>query len=347
MRFFLLTLAATFTLAPLGCAGDDDLTEGRGFEDTGPAVTLDAPPPDTTVTPDAEPDSSVPETTELDTGVVDSSMPETPFVCTSPSECPGADTDCAKRACVDGKCRVNNVAPDTPTATQVAGDCKRTECDGVGGIRTLVDLSDAPATTSECATPTCSTTGPGETFKGAGTPCTMGGSYCDGAGKCVQCVVPTTCSGADTECRKRACVMNACTMADTPDGTPAEMQTAGDCKVRVCDGAGNVKVVAADTDLPPNDGNPCTREACSSGTPVSLPPLKGTPCGTGKLCDVSRPGVCGECNTVAHCTPALCKVVTSCTNNTCVFGNAPDLTTCTFPSGGTGWCSSGFCTTLG
>jgi hypothetical protein len=342
MRSLWLSL---FLASGVGCAGDDDLTEGRGFEDTGPALTAEADPPDTSVAPDTTPvDSSMPDTTIVDSAVVDTSMPETPFFCTSPTECPGVDTDCAKRGCVDGKCRVDNIAPDTPTASQVKGDCKKTECDGVGGIRILEDLSDVPADPSECATNTCTTTGPKEVFRGAGTPCTKGGSFCDGAGKCVECVAATTCPGTDSECRKRACVMNACTMANTPDGTPAEMQTAADCKIRVCDGAGGVRVAPADTDVPASDGNPCTREGCSSGTPVTLAPAPSTPCGAGKTCDVARPGICGQCNVVGDCTtPPACKTPSACTSNSCIYTNVMDTTPCPLPGGVTGWCSGGVC----
>ena len=53
----------------------------------------------------------------------------------------------------------------------------------------------------------------------------------------------------------------------TPAGAALPVQTPGDCKNEVCDGNGKVTPVPDDADVPLDDGNPCTDEACSAGAP--------------------------------------------------------------------------------
>lgn len=66
-----------------------------------------------------------------------------------------------------------------------------------------------------------------------------------------------------------ACNLGLCEI--TPAGEPLSSQTAGDCKVRVCDGRGGIDPnTPDDTDLPQNE-NPCSTKSCVAGT------LKDTP----------------------------------------------------------------------
>ena len=64
------------------------------------------------------------------------------------------------------------------------------------------------------------------------------------------------------------------------DGTKVAEQTAGDCKVVVCDGAGATKTTDDDTDVHA-DGVECTSDVCTSGTPSNPPVTAGTACGAG------------------------------------------------------------------
>jgi hypothetical protein len=139
---------------------------------------------------------------------------------------------------------------------------------------------------------------------------------------CVECVEPTTCPGSDTECQTRTCNANQCGVTNTPTNTRLSEQTAGDCKVRVCDGNGGISTANDNKDVPV-DGNPCTEDRCSSGTP-SNPPATGTTCtedGGGHVCDDT--GACVECNVPADCgQDTECRTYT-CTSHVCTVVNAP------------------------
>ncbi|MGZ3450025.1 MAG: lamin tail domain-containing protein [Polyangiales bacterium] len=132
------------------------------------------------------------------------------------------------------------------------------------------------------------------------------------------CTVGTDCPGADTECTVRTCDLGVCGVANRPV-TTVLTQTAGDCKIRKCDGAGAVTTVADDSDLP-DDGNACTQDLCSAGV-ISHPPTgSGSPCsdGTKTKCDGS--GACVECVVASTCpgTDTECNK-RSCTAGTCGF----------------------------
>lgn len=355
MRFDKLLLSTLLAFGLWSCGGDEDLSEGKGAgEDTGASVELDATPLDSSV-PDTEmdtgvdstvPDTMMVDTTPIDTGVVDTSMPDTtPVMCITPSDC-GADTECGKRTCVAGTCGLMAVAADTPTTAQTKGDCKKVVCDGAGGTKTVADAADVPADKNECSSGACIATGPTQTPKASGTTCTMGGSVCDGAGNCVGCVTASTCPGTDGECGTRTCTSNKCGMSYASDFTFTLVQVPGDCKMRQCDGMGGTKQVAWPSDVPADDGNPCTRECCTAaGDPAKCAPAAGTKCNA-TTCDVSRPGICGECNVKADCPAIECRTLTACTSNRCVYTNVnypvgTPAPKCTTSWGGAGTCGMG------
>jgi hypothetical protein len=127
------------------------------------------------------------------------------------------------------------------------------------------------------------------------TPC-GNGRVCDGSGSCVECLRATVCPGQDTECQARTCTSGKCGVTNAPAGTPTSNQTAGDCQKNVCDGAGGVTSTADNSDVPADDGNPCTTEVCSNGTPAHPAKPDGTACappggGTGEC----QGGSCVTC----------------------------------------------------
>ncbi len=66
-----------------------------------------------------------------------------------------------------------------------------------------------------------------------------------------------------------ACNLGLCEI--TPAGEPLASQTAGDCKIRVCDGRGGIDPNTPDDTDVPQDENPCSTKSCVAGT------LKDTP----------------------------------------------------------------------
>jgi hypothetical protein len=108
------------------------------------------------------------------------SLPE----CSSPSECPGSDTECRARTCTSGSCGMAFVAGGTPVAVQIAGDCQVTVCDGSGGTRSDVDDTDLPSDEgNECTEDVCVNGTPIHPFQPVGMPCSIG--HCNEFGVCV------------------------------------------------------------------------------------------------------------------------------------------------------------------
>ncbi|MBI5534687.1 MAG: TonB-dependent receptor [Deltaproteobacteria bacterium] len=244
--------------------------------------------------------------------------------CTIPSQCPGVDDECKTRKCDAGTCGFDFASSGKVLTTQVAGDCKIKQCDGAGATIDVNDDSDVPKDNTECTEDVCQNGVPSNPNSVAGKACTeSGGSYCSGSGTCVQCVVPTTCPGQDEDCKIRSCVSNVCGFENIAVGTklPDPLQTAGDCKVKQCDGVGNVADVNNDQDLPV-DNKDCTNDVCTNGTPSNPPKSSGTTCGTNLMCDSA--GNCVGCLSPADCTGTNteCKTKT-CTAGTCGWDFAP------------------------
>jgi plastocyanin len=221
------------------------------------------------------------------------------------------DTDCAarncwQRKCSAGTCEYQPEPEGAPAAEQVAGDCKRLECDGAGTAVAVVDDSDLPVDESDCTIDSCSKGVAKNVPKVSGTPCT--GGICDGDGICVQCYAASECPGSDSFCQIRTCVNNTCVLYFETAGTklpPAE-QTTGDCQVQECDGQGGIVAKPDDTDAPV-DGLACTADACADGKPQNPPLAVGSACDQdgGNVCDAS--GACVECVKNDDCSAGVCS----------------------------------------
>lgn len=127
------------------------------------------------------------------------------------------------------------------------------------------------------------------------------GTTSSGAGGGAACSLPTDCPSAVGPCADRTCTGGRCGVAYQPLGTPGGAQTTGDCKKGACDGAGSVVSQNDDKDAPPDDGNDCTNDVCSGGTPTHPPSTAGTPCGVGKLLKCNGNGQCQGCTMPAQC----------------------------------------------
>jgi len=235
--------------------------------------------------------------------------------CVAAADCAGQDLECAHRTCTDGVCGTAFVAAGTTLADQIKGDCKVRKCGANGTVTDNVDATDKPDDANPCTADTC--VGMTQVFAplAAGSSCGASGSnmVCDNAAHCVGCLVASTCPGTDTACRTRTCINHVCGFDLKPTGTKLPDPTAGDCKSLVCDDKGDPQAASLDTDLPV-DGNPCTTDVCSNGTPSHAPIDSGTDCGQGKICDGANH--CVECLSAAGCAGAD----TECKTRTCVNG---------------------------
>jgi hypothetical protein len=247
--------------------------------------------------------------------------------CLTPSDCPGENTDCQTVICTNGACGFSRTPAGTPVSSQTPGDCKRVECDGLGGTIEVNDNTDPPVSSNPCFTYVCDQGTPKQSFVTIGTDCGAN-LICDGAGACVGCVSPSNCPGQDDECRTRTCTSGTCGETFAPSGTAVSQQTIGDCQKNVCDGAGNTTTMDDDTDLPNDDGNPCTTSVCVSGVPTHEPVAEGTSCNAngGSVCNDL--GVCVECLTADTCPgeDTACQTRT-CQNGICGFSYTAEGTT--------------------
>jgi hypothetical protein len=145
-------------------------------------------------------------------------------------------------------------------AQQTSGDCQKIVCDANGGSELKNDDIDLPNDNNPCTTDGCANGHITYTNLGPRAPCNQGGSVCDGDGHCVGCVVADDCQGDTPECK--VCDNHLCA---PPSGNAISQQERGDCHLVVCDGSGSTVNRVDDTDLP-IDGNPCSRDVCTSGT---------------------------------------------------------------------------------
>jgi hypothetical protein len=261
--------------------------------------------------------------------------------CSSPSDCAGQDDDCKTRTCsAAGVCGADYAPQGKLLTAQTAGDCKQHVCDGTGNVTSVPLSSDLPVDGNPCTDDICTQSTPSNPPLQAGTACSgSGGTVCNGSGSCVACVIPGHCPGQDSECQSRTCNGNTCGVSNTAAGTQTSDQTAGDCKRNQCDGAGSSQSVSDDTDLP-DDGNPCTADQCTNGTPSNPPLAEGSSCGGNLVCNAT--GSCVGCNSASECpgTDNECRTKT-CTGGACGFSYVPNGT----PAGtqATGDCKQNQC----
>lgn len=243
-------------------------------------------------------------------------------------------------------------------------DCVQPVC--MGGSPTNVPLdTEIPSDGEDCTTDVCSGGMIQSTPVMNGTKCGAGMAFDCFGGKC-GCNSPADC-GMDGECGTRTCTgmpgSKTCGWDYQAPGN-SSMQTAGDCRKRVCNGTSEVADVVADND-PTNDNNSCTTEGCDGAMMTTHTPVTpGAPCGSGDECgggalagtccspatDVCAGKDCGtlvdSCNVSNNCgmcsggTPVCvtnqceeCGAASDCTTNpaghACITGN---VCGCTLPA---------------
>jgi hypothetical protein len=227
------------------------------------------------------------------------------------------------------------------TPGQIAGDCRKWQCDGAGNVVGADDDADVPLSDgSGCSSESCAGGIPLHPPLAAGTTCSQGGgTVCDGVGACVQCVQASDC-GANTACRTYACNGGVCSTSNAPAGTVISNPTHGDCRTNQCDGNGNVLVNAVDaTDLPPDDGNQCTSDICIAGAVFHSPVPASISCtqNGGRFCDGY--GSCVWCLQESDCGNSDACRRYSCNAGSCSSSAAAAGTACPVgPLGGPGYC---------
>jgi hypothetical protein len=135
-----------------------------------------------------------------------------------------------------------------------------------------------------------------------------------GGGGAAACDEPGDCPAPSNECLAPTCVGGACDTEPVAAGTVTSSQTAGDCQLVVCDGAGDT--TTEDADDPEDDGDPCTADTCEQGQNVHALEPVGTSCGQDLVCDAS--GACVGCVDASECPvpPGEC-VVAACDAGVC------------------------------
>lgn len=216
-------------------------------------------------------------------------------------------TACQTPTCTAGVCGFSNAPVGTKISDPTPGDCQNEQCDATGQVVTGSDDTDVPMPANECKFGACSMGTPSTPDAPLGTMCGVMNTICDGMGNCVGCTTNAQC-GMPTECKTPTCAAMTCTDEFTAEGTQLMAQTPNDCNVAVCDGMGSIRQSADDTDLPLDEGNPCTEQACSAGLPIFPPASVGMPCNQngGKVCDSA--GMCVECNLGNDCASGLCAM---------------------------------------
>jgi len=273
--------------------------------------------------------------------------------CNDPDDCTAlpADDECKTRTCVSNQCGESYTLDLTPVNAQVPGDCHQTVCNGLGNTKSVVDDNDVFSDGNDCTVDECTNGTYSQHNAQQGTSCGTNG-LCDNNGQCVGCNVAADC-GADTDCMWWTCNTNHCAQHfQAPNTLVPGQQTPNDCKKVVCDGNGGQTLANDDADVPVDDGNGCTDEACSNGTPIH--PANSAPCDDGQFCNGTD--TCANKACTLHAGDPCAGNVGNANNNckeSCNEGakscsaNDPDGSSCVdgLFCNGTDKCASGVCAT--
>jgi hypothetical protein len=173
--------------------------------------------------------------------------------CSTPSDCPGQDTACSKRTCVQSTCGVSNAVAGT-FAEKIPGTCHKLVCDGKGGAESVVDDTNLPADDGkQCTVEGCLQGAPVHNPKAVGTACNQnGGKVCDAAADCVECLGNVDCATGVCDVPTGSCVAAPC-----KDGIQDGTETDVDCGGGACPACALGKKCKA--------GGDCVSATCTGG----------------------------------------------------------------------------------
>ena len=158
----------------------------------------------------------------------------------------------------------------------------------------------------------------------------------------VVCGSASECPEPTPLCQVAICASSFCGMAPAPEGTdvPVSAQTPGDCKQIVCGAGGGVTSSVDATDVPRDDGNPCTTEVCVGPNPAHPRAPVGSSCKSSGGTDAgASQGYCNSGGGCGDCLPGSSDCDGS-TPRTCNSTGAwvPGVA-CPFVCSGAGRCS--------
>jgi alpha-tubulin suppressor-like RCC1 family protein len=109
----------------------------------------------------------------------------------------------------------------------------------------------------------------------------------------IACSQSEECPYPTRSCLLAMCLEGRCVFVPAPEGRLSnDDQKNGDCRELYCDSDGNVVPMAANFDVPADDGNACTEEVCLGVKAKHKPKKPGEACGKG-VCNTK--GQCGAC----------------------------------------------------
>ena len=180
-----------------------------------------------------------------------------------------------------------------------------------------------PVDGNSCTSDLCTSGTPSNPNSAINTACGSG-DFCNGAGTCVDCNSASQC-GTSTFCQTFTCTSNTCGTSNTASGTDLPSQTTGDCRTAECNGSGGTMSTINNGDVPV-DGNACTNDVCTAGTPSNPNSVINTACGSGDYCNGS--GSCVDCTTVTQCPTGNQCQGRACTGNVCSITSLANGTSC-------------------
>jgi len=220
----------------------------------------------------------------------------------TPSDCPGADSECGVRTCNGGVCGMDILINDQPLSSQIYGDCKTVKCDDKGNKVVVDDDADVYDDGNACTKDECTNGVPGNSpdMGMCGPP----GAMCDMSGACVQCLADTDCGVITApKCMSGKCVPEICANA-VKDTAETDVDCGGPCLPCTA-----TKACKAGTDCVSGQclNKTCQPSTCSDGTKNGNE--TGVDCG-GAEC-LSQGSSCDDgdgCKSPADCKSSVCKM---------------------------------------
>lgn len=262
--------------------------------------------------------------------------------CTQDSDC-GETTFCIAYVCDLQKstCAITYTAAGTPlpAGDQTAKNCQQLQCNGMGAVETVANDADVPNNPvgKPCQVGVCEAGTAAVALAPINKACSKfsapDAKVCDAAGECVVCTDAASHCPGTGDCKTPTCSpAGACGVANDPEGTPCDSQSAGDCKTKLCDGLGGC-TKSQPADDPKPDASACTIDSCENGMlvhdPVPLGQVVAALCDATVGCE-APPCACdgnGKCKTQLG---EPCTDNAKCASSSCVDGVCCD-TKCTEP----------------